>query len=452
MAIDNISAPPGASDLHAQAPVAPAPDGGGRPTRVRWKLFVLLLVLVTLNYIDRGSISVAMPLIQDEFDLAPESVGLLLSAFFFAYALMQVPGGWLVDRLGPRMMVTGSCVGWGLATAASGLSWNFSSLFATRAAIGVTEAAIMPAGGKLNATWMASGERGRGATILDAGAPLGAGVGGIAITALIALTGGWRGAFVAAGLATALFGFLAWRYIRDNPRQHRSANAAEVAYIEQSHAEEDAQAARTPAPGRRGLLPYLRYRSFWAMCLGWFGFNGVFYGLLTWGPLYLSEAKGFALAGVGWGTFAIFGAGFVGELLGGHLADAWRRKGGSPNLVMRTLLGISSGVVIAGLVGVILIEDPISAVVLLSVVLFFLRWVGLFWSIPALLGGRTNAGILGGAMNLSGNVNGFVTPAAIGLIVGATGGYTWALLYFVGAAVVMAASVLTLDYTRRLPV
>jgi ACS family D-galactonate transporter-like MFS transporter len=452
MAIDKTTAPPVAtrSDTLSSEPTTYEP--GDKPTRVRWKLFVLLLVLVTLNYVDRGSISVAMPLIQDEFDLAPESIGLLLSAFFFAYALMQVPGGWLVDRLGARKMVTGSCVGWGLATAASGLSWNFASLFATRAAIGVTEAAIMPAGGKLNASWMASGERGRGATILDAGAPLGAGVGGIAITALIAVTGGWRGAFIAAGLITALFGFLAWRYIRDNPREHRSANAAEVAYIEKSHAEEDAQAAAAGSPGRRGLLPYLKYRSFWAMCLGWFGFNGVFYGLLTWGPLYLSEAKGFALAGVGWGTFAIFGAGFVGELIGGNLADAWRKRGASANLVMRTLLGISAAVVIAGLVGVILIEDPISAVILLSVVLFFLRWVGLFWSIPALLGGRTNAGILGGAMNFSGNVNGFITPAAIGLIVGATGGYTWALLYFVGAAVVMGASVLMLDYTRRLPV
>ncbi len=420
-----------------------------KPTKVRWKLFVLLLVLVTLNYVDRGSISVAMPLIQEEFDLSPEAIGLLLSAFFFAYALMQVPAGWLIDRLGPRKMVTVSCVGWGFATAASGLAWNFASLFTTRAAIGVTEAAIMPAGGKLNATWMASNERGRGATILDAGAPLGAGIGGIAIAGLIGLTGGWRGAFIAAGLATALFGFLAWRYIRDTPREHYKTNDAEVALIEASHEEEDAAAATT---GRRGLLPYLRFRSFWAMCFGWFGFNGVFYGLLTWGPLYLSEAKGFDLAGVGWGTFVIFGAGFVGELLGGFLADAWRAKGAAANLVMRTLLGISSLIVVAGLIGVTVVSDPITAVVLLSVVLFFLRWVGLFWSIPALLGGRTNAGVLGGAMNLAGNVNGFITPIAIGLIVGATGGYTWALLYFVGAAVIMAISVLTLDYSRRLPV
>ncbi|MEO6943535.1 MAG: MFS transporter, partial [Lacisediminihabitans sp.] len=81
-----------------------------------------------------------------------------------------------------------------------------------------------------------------------------------------------------------------------------------------------------------------------------------------------------------------------------------------------------------------------------------LRWVGLFWSLPASLGGPERAGILGGAMNFSGNISGFVTPIAVGLIVGATGGYTWALLYFVAAGIIMLASVLTIDYTKRLPI
>lgn len=433
-------------------PTTPSASAEEKPTRIRWKLFILLLGLVTLNYVDRGSISVAMPLIKEEFNLSSEATGLLLSAFFFAYALMQIPGGWLVDKFGPRKMATVATTGWGLATAASGFSFNFASLFITRAAIGIAEAPIMPAGGKLNATWMASKERGRGATILDAGAPLGAGFGGIIVTGLIALTGSWRGAFIAAGLATGLFGILAWRYIRDTPREHPRVNEAEAAYIDASQAAEDAKAALTPSPGKTGLLPYLKFRSFWAMCLGWLGFNGVFYGLLTWGPLYLSEAKGFDLAEVGWGTFVIFGAGFVGEIIGGVIADRWQGYGASANVVMRTLLGTAGVIVVAGLVGVIFVESSLAAVVLLSVVLFFLRWVGLFWSIPALLGGRKNAGILGGSMNLFGNINGFVTPIAVGFIVGLTGGYTWALAYFVGAAVVMLVSVLTLDYSRRLPV
>ncbi|WP_138414146.1 MFS transporter [Sinomonas gamaensis] len=435
----------GAAETTAEAPSA-------KRTNVRWKLFVLLLVLVTVNYVDRGSISVALPIIQKEFNLTPELVGLLLSAFFWTYALMQVPVGWLIDRFGPRKVVTASCIGWGAATAASGLAGSFLSMFIARMGIGITEAGVMPAGGKLNALWMHSKERGRGATILDAGAPLGAGVGGILITWLIAAAGGWRVAFIVAGIATVMLGALVWWYVRDNPRRHRAVNEAEADYIEASHRAEDEAAHATGSTSRRGLLPYLRFRSFWAMCFGWLGFNGVFYGLLTWGPLYLAQAKGFNLNTIGWSTFVIFGAGFVGEILGGTLADRLRAKGYAANLVMRTLLGASSLIVTGGLIGVTIVGDPITAVVLLSVVLFFLRWVGLFWAVPATLGGRTNAGVLGGAMNLSGNIAGFVTPIVVGFIVGATGGYTWALLYFVASAIVMGLSVLTLDYSKRLPV
>ena len=83
-------------------------DGVQRRTNVRWKMFLLLLVLVSVNYIDRGSISVALPIIQKEFNMAPELVGLLLSAFFWTYALMQIPVGWLIDKFGPRKVMTAS--------------------------------------------------------------------------------------------------------------------------------------------------------------------------------------------------------------------------------------------------------------------------------------------------------------------------------------------------------
>ncbi|WP_226842172.1 MFS transporter [Brevibacterium sp. FME37] len=431
-------------------PTLPKTTPQSTMTNVRWKLFILLLVLVTVNYIDRGSISVALPMIQKEFDLAPELVGLLLSAFFWSYAAMQVPVGWLIDRFGPRKILTASCVGWGAATAGSGLAGGFVSMFIARLGIGITEAGVMPAGGKLNALWLPEKERGRGATILDAGAPLGAGVGGIAIAGLIAATGSWRWAFIIAGAATLLLGIAVWWYVRDSPRSHPGMNAVEADYIEAEHLKEDKQNPENNGKGK--VRNFLKYRSFWSMCLGWFGFNGVFYGLLTWGPLYLSESKGFDLNSIGWSTFVIFGAGFVGEIIGGRLADSLRAKGFGTNKVMRSMLGVSAIMVTLGLVGTTIIFDPITAVIMLAVVLFFLRWVGLFWAVPATLGGRANAGILGGAMNLSGNVAGFLTPIVVGLIVGATGGYTWALLYFVGSAVIMGLAVVTLDYSKRLAI
>ena len=101
------------------------------------------------------------------------------------------------------------------------------------------------------------------------------------------------------------------------------------------HTQEDSE---FPEPNQRvSLLRYARFRSFWAMCLGWCGFNGVFYGLLTWGPLYLSETKHFNIQTIGYSTLVIYGAGFVGELVGGYVADRWRGTGASTYLIVLRL-------------------------------------------------------------------------------------------------------------------
>ncbi|MET7536713.1 MFS transporter [Streptomyces sp. NPDC005507] len=433
------------TDERTGADAGPAP--AARPTRTRWKVFVLLLAVVSLNYIDRGSVSVALPLITEDLHLSKEVTGFVLSAFFWTYALMQIPSGWLIDRFGPRYMAGGACIGWGVATGLTGAATGVGSLLGFRLLLGAVEAPVMPAGGKLNANWLPAKERGRGAVLMDGGAPLGSALGGIAISGLIAWTGSWRISFVVAGVLTAAIGFFALWFLRDTPRAHRRVNAAEADYIDRAHAAEDA-AAGTDRRARLGT--YLKYRSFWGMCLGWMGFNGVFYGILTWGPLYLSETKGFDIKTIGWSTLAIFGAGFVGELTGGWISDRWQATGAGANRVMRTLMGIAGVAVVAGLLGVVLVPDALTAVALLSVVLFFLRWAGLYWSLPSILGGRANAGVVGAAMNLSGNIAGIVTPIAVGFIVGGTGSYTWALLYFVGAGVLFTVSSLVIDYSRRL--
>ena len=426
-----------------------AATGAVKATGVRWKIFLLMLFLVSVNYIDRASLSVAMPLISKEFDVDPAWQGVILSSFFWTYAFMQVPGGMLADRFKPRIVIALATVFWGAFQAIAAAATNSFVLLLTRLGLGASEAPIYPAGGKLNGIWMTQTERGRGATLLDGGAPLGAALGSIVIAWLITAFNSWRTAFVIAGVGTVLCGLWAWYYIRNSPRQHPSVNEAEARYIEEAHALEDAGSA--PSAGA-SWVSYFKFRSVWCMCLGWFFFNVTFYGLLTWMPTYLFKVHNLDIKSLGNTSFIIFFAGFIGELIGGWIGDRWRENGGSPNLVYRTLFAIAAIMVTISIFLVAYTSDAVLVVVLLSSTLFFLRWCGMYWVIPAALAGRERAGFLGGCMNLGGNIAGITTPMIVGFIVQATGSYFLALMYFAAAGIALLICSTLIDYSRRLPI
>jgi ACS family D-galactonate transporter-like MFS transporter len=417
---------------------------------VRWKIFLMMLMLISINYIDRASLSVAMPLIAKEFDIGPAVQGLLLSSFFWTYAFMQIPGGMLADRFGPRVVIAGATLGWGFFQAVAAICTGWVSLMFTRLGLGAAEAPIYPAGGKLNAIWMTQNERGRGATLLDGGAPLGAALGALIIAGLITEFQSWRTSFVVAGIGTMIAGFFAWWYVRNHPRQHPSVNDAEAAYIEASHA---ADMAAEPANLSGNVLDFFKYRSVWGMFFGWMCFNALFYGLLTWMPTYLSKVHGLDIKQMGGAVFAMFFSGFVGEMFGGWLADKWKAAGASQAKVLRTLFGIASVVATIAIYTVARFKDPVVVVVLLSVTLFFLRWCGLFWCVPSILGTRKRIGFLGGTMNLGGNVAGIGMPIIVGVIVQATGSYDMALMLFAAAgAGLFVCSTLLIDDSKKLPI
>jgi MFS transporter, ACS family, D-galactonate transporter len=418
-------------------------------TAVRWKIFFVLLGLVAINYIDRASLSVAMPLIAKDFDLSPAMQGLILSSFFWTYALMQVPGGMLADRFKPRIVITAAAIFWGAFQGIAGLCTNATMLLLTRFGLGTAEAPIYPAGGKLNGIWMTQNERGRGATLLDGGAPLGAALGAVLITWLITMLGSWRIAFIVAGVGTVLAGLYAWYFIRNSPREHRGVNDAEASYIEQARAVED---DKEPARLSSKTLDLFRYRSVWLMFFGYMCSNVVFYGLLTWMPNYLSKVHGFDIKQMGGATFIIFLSGFVGELVGGFLSDKWKSAGGSPNKVMRSLLGFASIVVTVAVFSVAYATGPVLTILLLSITLFFQRWTGLYWSIPSILGTRNKVGLLGGTMNLGGNIGGVGVPLVVGMIVQLTGSYFLALMVFTGAGIGLLLCSTCINYEKKIPV
>jgi ACS family D-galactonate transporter-like MFS transporter len=416
---------------------------------VRWKIFVVMLSLIAINYIDRASLSVAMPLISKEFNIGPAMEGLILSSFFWTYALMQIPGGMLADRYKPRIVIATATVFWGFFQAIAAFCTSAPGLLLTRLGLGASEAPIYPAGGKLNAIWMTQTERGRGATLLDGGAPLGAALGAILITGLIAMLGSWRLAFAVAGVGTVLAGILAWFYVRNTPREHPGVNELEAEYIEESHARD---LAMEPASLSGRSRDFFKYRSVWCMFFGWMCFNTVFYGLLTWMPNYLHMVHGFDIKQMGGSSFIIFFSGFIGELIGGWVADKWKAAGGRPNVVMRTLFCIAALVATASIFSVAYVTNPVAVVALLSCTLFFLRWCGRYWCIPSSLGTRNKIGFLGGFMNLGGNIGGIAVPIIVGAIVQFTGSYFLALMFFAAAGIGLLVCSSSIDYETKIPV
>ncbi|NUO85303.1 MAG: MFS transporter [Cupriavidus sp.] len=429
--------------LHSPALSSPSASEALRPTSVRWRIFLIMLLLTAINYIDRASLSVALPLIAPEFNLSPALEGLMLSAFFWSYALMQIPAGVLLDRYHTRGIIATATVAWGAFQALGAASHNWIVLLLTRMGLGVSESPIMPAGAKLIGTWLTPHERGRGAVLVDGGAPLGSALGAILISGLIAWFGSWRIAFVIAGVGTMLAGLLAWRYIRNHPSDHPGVNAAELEHITRGNARASTAAARVP------LRELVRDRSVLAMFAGYSCILAVFYGLLTWMPSYLHKAHGFNIAAMGGATFIIFMSGFVGELIGGYLGDRWKASGASPNVVMRTMFSGSSLVAAACILAAAYISDSATVVLLLCVAMFFIRFCGMYWSLPAIVGGPERSGVLGGTMNFCGNMAGVVVPILIGVIVQWSGSYFLALLFFVVMAVLIAVFSSLIDYRPR---
>jgi ACS family D-galactonate transporter-like MFS transporter len=415
---------------------ATATASGG--TTVRWRIFGIVFVLVVINLIDRTALSIAMPTIAKEFNLEPAMQGLILSAFFWSYAALQIPGGWLIDRFGPRALITGATIGWGIFQSIAGLCTGGVTLLLSRIGLGAAEAPLFPAGAKLNSIWLSPKERGRGAVLMDSGAPLGAAFGGVIIAWLILAFGSWRTAFVVAGVATILLGYLAWWYLRDDPAEHPGVDARELALIEASAASAaSAEAAAPKMISPRSLSAILVGRMSWAM---------INFGLLTWGPSYLAQARGFDLKQMGGATFVIFLSGMFGSLLSGFLVDKLQERGLRRSLTYKLALGFSGFGVMLSFLALPEVGDPVMAVALLSVTLFLLYFGSLYWSLPAILAPREKVGIVGGAMNFAGSASGIAIPIITGLILQATGTYLMVLYFFAACAALYVVGTMLIDF------
>ena len=358
----------------------------------------LLAAAMLINYVDRGNLSTAAPLIKDQLHLTNTQAGILLSAFFWTYTPFQPVAGWLAERINPyRTLAIGVAV-WSAATLLIGVAGGFASLFALRLLLGVGESAIFPCNAKLLARDLAPERLGSANGLIGVGQALGPAIGTFAGGMLMA-SYGWRPVFVLFGVISALW-LLPWIFVtrRASPRWQAVASL--------------------PPPS---FLTILGKRECWGASLGHFAHNYALYFLITWLPLYLVKSRGFSMGEMSELGALLYVLYAVSTQASGLIADRWMAAGASSTRVRKTII-IAGHLGVAACMTVCALGGPtVSVVGLVGSGLFFGMATATIFPIGQTLGGPHAAGKWMGVQNCLANLAGILAPIVTGYVVDSTG-------------------------------
>jgi MFS transporter, ACS family, D-galactonate transporter len=410
-------------------------SGDAKPTRARFGMLSLLLLATTINYVDRSNLSIVAPFLSKELGLSPVQMGYLFSAFAWSYAVANLPGGWLIDRFGSRLVYGVAQLGWSIATLGLGLASGFAALFGLRFVVGVAEAPAFPVNNRVVSTWFPQRERGRATSTYASGQYIGSALLS-PVLFWMATSFGWRSVFWITGVAGIISALVWFRVYRD-PSRSTLANAAELELIA-------AGGALTEMPVRERVTGaqikrLLRERQVWALGLGKFAVMSSLYFLLTWFPTYLVNERGLTSLKAGAATALPYIAATVGVLLGGVWSDWLLRRGSHISAARK--IPIVSGFL--GASSIILVNYTTDNAIALSILTFAYFAQGVSsnsWSIIAEVAPRTLMGITGGIINFTGQLAGIVTPILIGYIIRETDSFELVLAYVSLAGLVGALS------------
>lgn len=377
-------------------------------------LVLLLGVAVFLNYVDRGAVGIAAPLMKSELALSATQFGLVVSAFFWVYAPVQLVVGWLVDRFSVYRLMAAGVLLWAVSTLLMGFVGGFASLLALRIMLGVGETIAFPGGSKIITSHVPAEKRGMANAALALGIALGPAAGTLA-GGLILASFGWRTIFITFGLVTLLW-LAPWQMA--------------VRRLDQRS-----------GPGERrvpvGVL--LRKWPLWSMSIAHVASNYVFYFLLAWLPLYLTQSRGLPLGTMTSLATLGFAAQAVAALTFGAVSDWWTRRGGSEDRVRRWMMLLGQLVAAASVLGLAFVQDVTGLAVLLCIAGIATGALSLnTYAVAQMFSGSRAAGTWVGVQNAIGNLSGIFGPIVTGIIVDRAG-YTMA--FIVTAAVAAAGAV-----------
>jgi ACS family D-galactonate transporter-like MFS transporter len=404
-------------------------------SRARLTVLGLITVGTMINYLDRAVLGVAAPAMTRELGLDAVVMGIVFSAFSWTYAAAQIPGGAFVDRVGARLAYFWSVSIWSVFTLLQGFASGLMSLLTFRLGLGVAEAPCYPTNSRVLSTWFPQHERARATGVYSVGQYFGLAFLSPLLFWIVAELG-WRALFVIAGIAGLLFAAV-WLRLYREPHEHPTVNRAELDYIEAGGGL-GYRGAATPFRWRN-IFGLLKHRQVLGASIGQFAGNSTLVFFLTWFPTYLATERNMGWLKVGFYAVMPFIAASVGVLVGGWVSDMIIRRTGSATLGRK--LPILSGLLLASTIVIANFVDSDQVVIaVLSVAFFGQGMVNLGWTLITDVAPKRLIGLTGGVFNLCANLAGIVTPIVIGVIVGATGSFAYALAYIAVVAIIGALS------------
>jgi MFS family permease len=367
----------------------------------RWSIVGLLFAASLINYLDRAALSFALPVISKDFQLTAQSKGLLLSSFFWSYALMQIPIGWAADRFNLRWLYAGAFIVWSVAQGFTGLARSFTALLAFRMLLGVGESIYLPGGTKIVSLLFSPKERGLPSGLFDFGSRTGLVLEGILVPWLLVHIG-WRRTFLILGF-TALLWLAPWFWVFPRRLPAARPNAAT--------SDASSFAART-----------LLNRNLIGICLGFFCFDYYWYVLVTWLPDYLVTVRQLNIVQAGFYAslaFFIFG---IAEPLGGWIADSLIRHGWDETATRKGIVTVAFSMGIFLIAAMHSVHTGVAIGLLIAASLVGLA-TGNLLAILQSCAPPEAVGVWTGVENFAGNLAGIAAPLAVGFLITSRGSY-----------------------------
>ena len=424
--------------------MSPSPVTHGSPTRTRYAVLCALCSAAAIAYLSRSILGPAEKSIEQDLGLSKEAMGFVMGSFFYTYSLMQIPGGWLNDRLGTRRVLPLLAVVWTMATAAMGLAVGFYSLLFCYLLIGLAQGGLFPGSVLTFSHWLPPSQRGIAGGSLTSCMSLGGVVAAILVGRLLDPIG-WRGICTLFGLPGVLWAGWFFVWFRNRPREHPSVNEAEVALIEVAdHTGDTRRPAAAEHPQQRSSVPVwiilLTTPSMWLIWGQQFFRAGGYVFFPTWFPRYLQETRGVTQAQSAYLTAVVLTSIVVGATAGGFIGDwTWRRT--QSRRFSRQGVAIISTSVCALAVYLAYLSDSTTVAMVWMSVAAFMQAVAAPCAIATAIDvGGEHVSKVYSSMNMAGNVGAALCPWGVATFV-TWSGERWdlVLLLFVG---IYAASVL----------